>query len=148
MIRPKVSSARPELSTAFEFTPGFGGSCRGPDQQQHFHSECVGDLHQIQRPVTLQTLDRLLDFQCVTTRSAKRAVHCREQCHSGAAALMAQSNHGLRQLDAWEVSGMNAPLPVFTSSTRPLRPSASFFDMILAEISGIDSTVPVTSRKA
>ncbi len=45
-------------------------------------------------------------------------------------------------------SGMKAPLPVFTSSTSPLRPSASFFDMMLAEISGMDSTVPVTSRSA
>ena len=33
-------------------------------------------------------------------------------------------------------SGMNAPLPVFTSSTRPFSPSASFFDMMLAEMSG------------
>ena len=43
---------------------------------------------------------------------------------------------------------MNAPLPVLTSSTRPSIPSASFFDMIEAEISGIDSTVAVASRRA
>src|SRR5207244_4978923 len=43
---------------------------------------------------------------------------------------------------------MKAPLPTFTSSTRASRPSANFFDMIEDEISGIDSTVAVTSRKA
>ncbi len=41
---------------------------------------------------------------------------------------------------------MNAPLPTFTSSTRASTPSASFFDMMEDEISGMDSTVPVTSR--
>lgn len=40
----------------------------------------------------------------------------------------------------------NAPLPTFTSSTRPFKPAASFFDRMLAVISGIDSTVAVTSR--
>jgi hypothetical protein len=48
----------------------------------------------------------------------------------------------------WAGSLMKAPLPVFTSSTSPVSPSASFLDMILAEISGMDSTVPVTSRRA
>jgi hypothetical protein len=43
---------------------------------------------------------------------------------------------------------MNAPSPVFTSRTRPSIPSASFFDMIDAAISGIDSTVDVASRRA
>ena len=43
---------------------------------------------------------------------------------------------------------MNAPVPTFTSSTSDAVPSAIFFDMIDAEISGIDSTVPVTSRSA
>ena len=45
-------------------------------------------------------------------------------------------------------SAMKAPLPAFTSITRPSRPSASFFDRIEEAISGIDSTVPVTSRMA
>ncbi len=43
---------------------------------------------------------------------------------------------------------MKAPLPTLTSSTSASTPSASFFDMIEEEISGIDSTVPVTSRRA
>ena len=43
---------------------------------------------------------------------------------------------------------MNAPLPTFTSSTRACSPAASFFDRIEAVMSGIDSTVAVTSRMA
>ena len=46
------------------------------------------------------------------------------------------------------MSCMNAPLPNFTSSTRASVPSAIFFDMMLEAISGIASTVPVTSRSA
>ena len=45
-------------------------------------------------------------------------------------------------------SRMNAPLPTFTSSTSAAVPSAIFLDMIELAISGIDSTVPVTSRSA
>ena len=43
---------------------------------------------------------------------------------------------------------MNAPLPTFTSRTSAAVPSAIFLDMMELEISGIDSTVPVTSRSA
>ena len=43
---------------------------------------------------------------------------------------------------------MNAPAPNFTSSTSDCVPSAIFFDMIDEAISGIDSTVAVTSRRA
>ena len=43
---------------------------------------------------------------------------------------------------------MKAPEPVFTSRTSPLSPAASFFDRIEAVMSGIDSTVAVTSRIA
>ena len=45
-------------------------------------------------------------------------------------------------------SRMNAPLPTLTSSTSAAVPSAIFLDMIELAISGIDSTVPVTSRSA
>ena len=45
-------------------------------------------------------------------------------------------------------SFMKAPLPTFTSSTRAPVPSAIFLDMIELAISGIDSTVPVMSRRA
>ncbi len=43
---------------------------------------------------------------------------------------------------------MNAPVPTLTSSTSAPVPSAIFLDMIELAISGIDSTVPVTSRSA
>ena len=43
---------------------------------------------------------------------------------------------------------INAPEPNFTSSTSALMPSANFFDMMLPQISGRESTVPVTSRRA
>ena len=45
-------------------------------------------------------------------------------------------------------SAAKAPLPNFTSITSPSSPAASFFDRIDAVISGIDSTVAVTSRSA
>ena len=43
---------------------------------------------------------------------------------------------------------MNAPEPNLTSITSASSPAASFLDRIEATISGIDSTVPVTSRSA
>ena len=45
-------------------------------------------------------------------------------------------------------SAMKAPLPVFTSITSPSSPAASFLERIEAVISGMDSTVAVTSRIA
>lgn len=45
-------------------------------------------------------------------------------------------------------SFMNAPTPTFTSSTNAEVPSAIFLLMIELEISGMDSTVAVTSRNA
>ena len=45
-------------------------------------------------------------------------------------------------------SFMKAPAPVFTSRVRAAVPSAIFLDMIEEAISGIASTVPVTSRRA
>ena len=52
------------------------------------------------------------------------------------------------RMRAWSSRSMKAPPPVLTSSTSPSIPSASFFDMIEAEINGIDSTVAVASRRA
>ena len=63
--------------------------------------------------------------------------------------LGAQRDHGLGQQPGRRGSSrMNAPLPTFTSSTSAPVPSAIFLDMIELAISGIDSTVPVTSRSA
>ena len=49
---------------------------------------------------------------------------------------------------AFAGSLMNAPLPVFTSSTKEPVPSAIFLLMIDDAIKGIASTVAVTSRSA
>ena len=43
---------------------------------------------------------------------------------------------------------MNAPLPHFTSKTSVCAPSASFLERMEATMSGIEATVPVTSRSA
>ena len=49
---------------------------------------------------------------------------------------------------AFSTSFMNAPVPTLTSSTSAPVPSAIFLDMIDDAISGMASTVPVTSRRA
>ena len=49
---------------------------------------------------------------------------------------------------AESTSFMNAPDPTLTSSTRAPVPSAIFLLMIELAISGMASTVPVTSRRA
>ena len=46
------------------------------------------------------------------------------------------------------MSFMKAPLPTVTSSTMECAPAASFFDMMLETMSGMASTVAVTSRRA
>jgi hypothetical protein len=46
------------------------------------------------------------------------------------------------------MSFMKAPEPTLTSSTSAPVPSAIFFDMTELAISGMLSTVPVTSRRA
>ena len=93
-------------------------------------------------------MDGLLDLQGVAARAAEWAIHGGEQRYDPAAAGFAQGDHGAAELEARSSSGRNAPDPVFTSRTRPSSPSASFFDMMLAAMSGIDSTVAVTSRSA
>ena len=49
---------------------------------------------------------------------------------------------------AESMSDINAPLPALTSRTIDFAPEASFFDMMLDAMSGIESTVAVTSRRA
>ena len=66
----------------------------------------------------------------------------RTPCSSPSATMVLASSR------ARPISVMKAPLPTLTSSTRADVPSAIFFDMIELAISGIDSTVPVTSRSA
>ncbi len=52
---------------------------------------------------------------------------------------------------SWAASArdfMKAPEPNLTSRTRRSRPSASFLLMMLLVMSGMEGTVPVTSRRA
>ena len=56
-----------------------------------------------------------------------------------------------RDSASWRASTsvfINAPSPHFTSSTSESMPSAIFLLRILLQISGMLSTVPVTSRRA
>ena len=64
------------------------------------------------------------------------------------AGVLAEADHGPRQLRARSTSFMNAPEPTLTSRTSDPVPSAIFLDMIEDAMSGIASTVPVTSRSA
>ena len=59
-----------------------------------------------------------------------------------------QRDHRLGQLRASSRVGMNAAQPNFTSSTSASRLSASFFERMEATMSGMEGTVPVTSRRA
>ena len=49
---------------------------------------------------------------------------------------------------ALSTSGMKAPAPTLTSSSTASAPPAIFLLMIELAMSGTDSTVPVTSRRA
>ena len=52
------------------------------------------------------------------------------------------------KMTAWDFVCMKAARPNFTSSTRASNDSESFLERMDAVISGIDGTVPVTSRSA
>ena len=49
---------------------------------------------------------------------------------------------------ACRASPASAPEPYFTSSTTTSQPAASFFERMEETIRGMQSTVPVTSRRA
>ena len=66
----------------------------------------------------------------------------------GKPAACATSTSDAASARAASRSVQNAPLPTFTSITRPCSPAASFFERMLAVINGSDSTVLVTSRIA
>ena len=70
------------------------------------------------------------------------------RAHAFSPRSLAISTMSLARSSARSSSGMNAPSPTFTSSSRPSSPSASFLLMMLAAMSGMEETVPVTSRRA
>ena len=63
-------------------------------------------------------------------------------------ASVPRPDHRLGQLAGPAMVFMKAPVPTLTSRTSAPVPSAIFLDMIEEAISGIASTVPVTSRRA
>ena len=98
--------------------------------------------------MALQRLDGFLHLDRVADRAAQRDIHPGQQRPGTHAVLLAQGDHRLGELARPLVLVMNAPLPTLTSRTSALVPSAIFLDMIELAISGMDSTVPVTSRSA
>ena len=99
-------------------------------------------------PVAAQRGDRLLDLDRVTDRGpsgvsiAVSSALVRTPCASPRSTIVRASCR------AESRSRMKAPLPTLTSSTSDPVPSAIFLDMMELAMSGIDSTVPVTSRSA
>ena len=93
-------------------------------------------------------IDGLLDLEEVPGPS-QGLVHVRDRAarRSGPGSLPVRTRESASASRAPRVF-MNAPAPHLTSNTRACAPSANFFDMMLAVMSGIDSTVPVTSRSA
>ena len=84
-----------------------------------------------------------------TARPERRVHRGQHGLACGTPSRVADRDHRLAPARARRRSVfMNAPRPHFTSSTRASMPSAIFLLMIDAEISGMLSTVPVTSRSA
>ena len=90
-----------------------------------------------------------IDFERVADRAPERRVHRGDQRLGPHAGQFAGGDERLRPAPGRRLRVfMNAPSPHFTSSTRPPMPSAIFLLMIEAVMSGMLSTVPVTSRSA
>ena len=120
-----------------------------PDQGEHLAGQRHRELDEVGGPAAGQHLDRLRHLERVAGRAAEGHVHLGEQRGGAHAVGRAEADHRLGQRRGRSASSfMKAPVPTFTSSTSALVPSAIFFDMIELAISGIDSTVPVTSRSA
>ena len=134
--------------TAGQHVGGVDGR-RGPTSASISRASATREVDHVGRPAAGQHLDRLGHLEGVAGRAAERHVHLGEQRGGAHAVGGAQPDHRLGEgRGRCASSFMNAPVPTFTSSTSAPVPSAIFFDMIELAISGIDSTVPVTSRSA
>jgi hypothetical protein len=117
-------------------------------QCQHLLGQSDRECHDVRGAAAAHHLDRLGHLQRVADGPAQRHGHVgehrvvRRPCAAPMSTIVAASSR------ARSAVFMNAPEPDFTSSTRPSVPSAIFLLMIELAISGIDSTVPVTSRRA
>ena len=106
-----------------------------------------GELPQTTPMLASEHLDRLHDVEGVADRIAQRLFHVgdRDPCrspHPRARPRQASAN-------AVRLGRLHErPAPAFTSSRIRSVSTASFFDMTLAAISGIEGTVAVASRRA
>ena len=104
---------------------------------------------EVRGPAPLQRLARLHHFERVADRAPERRVHRRHQRLGPDAGRLAHVHERPRQRRARPPRVfMNAPRPIFTSSTSASMPSAIFLLMIDEVMSGTLSTVAVTSRSA
>ena len=116
---------------------------------QHLGGQPKREFDDVRRAAAGEHLDRLSDLERVAGRPPERRRHVGEQGDGVHAVRLPEPDHRRRQLARAESrSFMNAPVPTFTSRTSDAEPSAIFLLMIDDAISGIDSTVPVTSRSA
>ena len=108
-----------------------------------------GQLDDVGRAAAGQHLDRLRDLERVAGGQPERGGHVGEQRDGASRRRRCPARPSSRPARGrWSRSFMNAPVPTLTSSTSAPVPSAIFLLMIEDAISGIASTVPVTSRSA
>ena len=119
------------------------------DEGQHLPGQRDGQLDDVGRTAAGQHLDRLGHLEPRCRRPARAACPCgTAPPWSGRPRPCPSRNMVSASWRADPTSFMNAPEPTLTSRTNAEVPSAIFFDMIELAISGMDSTVPVTSRRA
>ena len=107
------------------------------------------ELGEVGRSLAANRRDRLADLERVADRAAERLVHVGQQAddlrvrRDGPSSRMASASS--RRLGR---VFMNAPSPTLTSSTMPGAPPGDLLRHDRHAISGIESTVAVTSRSA
>ena len=116
---------------------------------EHLSCQGEGQLDDVLRSPACQHVERLLDLDRVAGRETERRAHVGDERDGLQTRVGADRDHGrVPAPRRRRRSFMNAPEPTFTSRTRAPVPSAIFLLMIELAMSGIASTVPVTSRSA
>ena len=148
-ILPKSSAARPdEKASAIIARPMVAESARPPETSTSPPSATVTAWRRLSTRAPVRNSTAFITSTALPAADASgsfmsvmRAVVLRPAPLATATRLFARARES-------SIFCMKAPEPVFTSRTRALKPAASFLDRIEAVISGIDSTVAVTSRMA
>ncbi len=149
MIRAKPLETGAERERGAHLLFGAVVVTGAPGEDQHARGKQHGEGLDVLRSASLQRLDRLDDFvaRCRPPDRAARPSGVRSASVRTPLRSAMPTSHVAR----WRASSvvfMNAPRPTLTSSTSAPMPSAIFLLRIDAQISGMLSTVPVTSRKA